>query len=86
MASVLVMLNVRALTRCLQAPLTPIGRKLTNMTTLQDRIARLMSETGMSVGEIARIAGVTSSAVTQWKDGPTKSLKTAPATKLAAAS
>lgn len=66
--------------------LTPVRRKLTNMTTLQDRIARLMSETGMSVGEIARIAGVTSSAVTQWKDGPTKSLKTAPATKLAAAS
>ncbi|KGG82861.1 cI repressor protein [Comamonas thiooxydans] len=40
----------------------------------------------MSVGEIAKVTGVTSSAVTQWKDGPTKSLKTAPATKLAAAS
>ncbi len=55
------------------------------MTTLQDRIARLMSETGKTVGEIADIAEVSSSAVTQWKDGPTKSLKTAPATKLAAA-
>lgn len=55
------------------------------MTTLQDRIARLMAETGKTVGEIADIAGVSSSAVTQWKDGPTKSLKTAPATKLAAA-
>ena len=55
------------------------------MSTLQDRIAHLMSETGMSVGEIAKVTGVTSSAVTQWKDGPTKSLKTAPATKLAAA-
>lgn len=40
----------------------------------------------MSVGEIAKVTGVTSSAVTQWKDGPTKSLKIAPATKLAAAS
>lgn len=55
------------------------------MTTLQDRIAKLMSETGKTVGEIADIAEVSSSAVTQWKDGPTKSLKTAPATKLAAA-
>lgn len=55
------------------------------MTTLQDRIAKLMTETGKTVGELADIAGVSSSAVTQWKDGPTKSLKTAPATKLAAA-
>lgn len=55
------------------------------MTTLQDRIAKLMAETGKTVGELADIAGVSSSAVTQWKDGPTKSLKTAPATKLAAA-
>lgn len=55
------------------------------MTTLQDRIAKVMAETGKTVGELADIAGVSSSAVTQWKDGPTKSLKTAPATKLAAA-
>lgn len=55
------------------------------MTTLQERIAKLMAETGKTVGEIANIAGVSSSAVTQWKDGPTKSLKTEPATKLAAA-
>ena len=55
------------------------------MTTLQDRIATLMAETGKTVGELADIAGVSSSAVTQWKDGPTKSLKTAPATKLASA-
>lgn len=55
------------------------------MTTLQERIAKVMAETGMTVGRIAEITGVTSSAVTQWKDGPTKSLKTAPATKLAAA-
>jgi len=55
------------------------------MTTLQDRIATLMAETGKTVGELAEIAGVSSSAVTQWKEGPTKSLKTEPATKLAAA-
>ena len=55
------------------------------MTTLQDRIAKLMAITGKTVGDIASIAGVSSSAVTQWKDGPTKSLKTAPAVKLAAA-
>lgn len=55
------------------------------MTTLQERIAKLMAETGKTVGDLASIAGVSSSAVTQWKDGPTKSLKTAPAVKLAAA-
>ena len=55
------------------------------MTTLQERIAKLMAETGKSVGDLAGIAGVSSSAVTQWKDGPTKSLKTAPAVKLATA-
>lgn len=65
--------------------LTNLTRKLSYMTTLQDRIAKLMAETGKTVGELADIAGVSSSAVTQWKDGPTKSLKTAPATKLAAA-
>ncbi|MGF6214389.1 S24 family peptidase [Comamonas sp. 4034] len=55
------------------------------MNTLQERIAEIMSATGMSVGEIANAAGVSSSAVTQWKDGPTKSIKIAPATKLAKA-
>lgn len=59
--------------------------KLPYMTTLQERIAKLMAETGKTVGELAEIAGVSSSAVTQWKDGPTKSLKTAPAVKLAQA-
>lgn len=53
------------------------------MTTLQERIAEIMEATNLKVGEISRITGVSSSAVTQWKDGPTKSLKTAPATKLA---
>ncbi|MDN5503243.1 MAG: peptidase S24 [Comamonas sp.] len=55
------------------------------MSTLQERIAHLMEKTGLKVSEIARITGVSSSAVTQWKDGPTQSLKTAPATKLAEA-
>ena len=58
--------------------------KLAFMPTLQERIAEVMSTTSLSVGEIAEIAGVSSSAVTQWKDGPTKSVKTGPATKLAA--
>ncbi len=55
------------------------------MQTLQERIAELMASTGLTVGGMAEIAGVTSSAATQWKDGPTKSLKTGPATKLASA-
>lgn len=54
------------------------------MGTLQERIAELMAVANLTVGELADIAGVTSSAATQWKDGPTKSLKTAPATRLAA--
>ena len=52
------------------------------MSTLQDRIAEIMQSANLQVGDIATIAGVSSSAVTQWKDGPTKSIKTAPATKL----
>lgn len=51
-------------------------------TTLQDRIAELMQTTGWSVGRIADICGVSSSAVTQWKDGPTKSITLEPAIKL----
>lgn len=56
------------------------------METLQDRIAELMAATGWSVGEISRITGVSSSAVSQWKDGPTKSIKIGPATRLGTAS
>lgn len=54
------------------------------MATLQERIAELMLMSKLTVGDLADIAGVSSSAVTQWKDGPTKSIKTGPATKLAA--
>lgn len=35
-------------------------------TTLQERMLELMTATGWTVGEIARIAGVTSAAVSQW--------------------
>ncbi|ULR87204.1 LexA family transcriptional regulator [Comamonas sp. B21-038] len=52
------------------------------MSTLQERIAEIMATAGLSVGDIADIAGVSSSAVTQWKEGPTKTIKTAPATRL----
>lgn len=53
------------------------------MRTLQDRVNEVMAKTGLTVGEIATIAQVSSSAVTQWKDGPTQTIKTAPATRLA---
>lgn len=58
--------------------------KLSYMQTLQERIAELMAATGLTVGELADTAGVTSSAATQWKDGPTKTLKAAPAARLSA--
>jgi len=53
------------------------------MSTLQERIAEIMETTGLTVGQLAVIAEVSSSAVSQWKDGPTKALKTGPATRLA---
>jgi len=56
----------------------------TYMSTLQERIAELMDETGWSVGQMAEIAGVSSSAATQWKDGPTMSIKLEPAVRLSA--
>lgn len=36
------------------------------MSTLVERIEELMAATGWDIGEIARIAGVSSSAVSQW--------------------
>lgn len=56
------------------------------MTTLQERINELMVDKGWTVGDIASTAGVSSSAVSQWKDGRTKTIKLEPATKLASAS
>jgi len=55
------------------------------MSTLQERIAEIMGTTGLSVGDLAKISDVSSSAVTQWKDGPTNTIKAGPATKLEAA-
>lgn len=68
----------------MSSTLTNALGKLAYMNTLQDRIAEVMAVAGLTVGELADIAGVTSSAATQWKDGPTKTLKAAPAAKLAA--
>jgi phage repressor protein C with HTH and peptisase S24 domain len=68
----------------MSSTLTYENSKLAYMNTLQDRIAEVMTVAGLTVGELADIAGVTSSAATQWKDGPTKTLKAAPAAKLSA--
>ena len=53
------------------------------MSTLQERIAEVMKHSGLSVKQMADVCGVLPSAVSQWKDGPTKSIKTAPAARLA---
>lgn len=49
-------------------------------------MAELMASTGWKVGDIAALCGVSSSAVTQWKDGPTKSITLEPAIKIERAS
>lgn len=59
-----------------------LASKLTSMSDLQERIAELMAVTGWTVGKISELAGVSSSAVTQWKDGPTKSISLEPAIRL----
>ncbi len=69
----------------MSSTLTRIDSKIAYMSTLQDRMAELISETKLSVGEIALIAGVSSSAASQWKDGPTKSIKIVPATRISEA-
>ena len=55
------------------------------MSTLQERIDTILQATSWSVGKLAQICDVSSTAVPQWKNGPTKSLKAGPASKLAAA-
>lgn len=45
-----------------------------------------MAATGWKVGDIAELCAVSSSAVTQWKDGPTKSITLEPAIKIERAS
>lgn len=52
------------------------------MSTLQTRIQELMEKTGWSIGRIADIAGVSSSAVSQWLNGQTASIKLEPALML----
>lgn len=42
-----------------------------------------MAHSGLTVGQIAEVCGVSSSAVSQWKEGPIKSIKPAPAARLA---
>lgn len=52
------------------------------MSTLQERMAELMAESKWSIGEIAKIADVSSSAVSQWVNGQTASIKLEPAIRL----
>lgn len=49
------------------------------MSTLEERMAELMAESGWTVGEIAEIAKVSSSAVSQWINGQTLTIKLEPA-------
>lgn len=49
------------------------------MPTLRNRIKEILSETGLKPVELARLAGVTRSAVQQWIDGGSKTIKGTPA-------
>lgn len=53
------------------------------MKTLQERASYLLELAGNSTKELAKIAGVRPASVSQWVNGPTKSLAIEPATKLA---
>src|SRR6185369_1093646 len=53
------------------------------MKTLSERASYLLELAGHSTKELARIAGVKPASVSQWVNGPTKSLAIEPATKLA---
>lgn len=44
-------------------------------TTLQTRILEILELPGMTVGRLAKAAGVTSSAVSQWKSGKSTAMK-----------
>ena len=52
------------------------------MKTLSERAKYLLSLANGSNKELARIAGVRAAAVSQWVNGPTKSLAIEPATKI----
>lgn len=53
------------------------------MKTLSERASYMLELAGNSTKELARIAGVRPASVSQWVNGPTKSLAIEPATKLA---
>lgn len=53
------------------------------MKTLSERASYLLELAGNSTKELARIAGVKPASVSQWVNGPTKSLAIEPATRLA---
>lgn len=53
------------------------------MKTLSERASYLLELAGNSTKELARIAGVRPASVSQWVNGPTKSLAIEPATRLA---
>lgn len=52
------------------------------MNTLSDRMTELMQATGWSIGKIAEVAAVSSSAVSQWVNGQTQSIKLEPAIRI----
>lgn len=45
------------------------------MTTLADRIKRIMDETGYTQQQVGDCAGVSAQAVSQWQDGQTKNIR-----------
>jgi len=75
-------ISVSALTEESKRAYNAVRCNRTYMSTLQERMQELMAESGWSVGEIATIADVSSSAVSQWVNGPTISIKLEPAIRL----
>ncbi len=61
---------------------TRVGCNHAYMSTLEERIAEVMASTGRSISDLAAIAEVSTSAVSQWASGETKSIKLEPAIRL----
>lgn len=55
--------------------LTPAIDNLAYMDSLKERVEELMLATGWEIGEVARVAGVSSSAVSQWLGKGSKIIK-----------
>lgn len=53
----------------------PISSNYTYMSTLQERMEEFLRETGLSVTQVAKTAGVSASAVSQWKGDGAKEIK-----------